>query len=95
MTTIANLPADAIEAFMAEPEAYDLVITDYTLPTGNGLELAEDMHALRPDLPFILTTGNTNFVADADLANAGIRAVFSKPLNSEQLLARIRGLLTA
>lgn len=91
--TIKALPTQALETFVADPDAFDLIITDHLMPQGTGLELAEDIHALRPDLPVILTTGNANNVSRQDLDSAFVQAVFQKPLNSEQLLAKIRGLL--
>ena len=92
--TFASMPTEALETFVADPDAFDLVITDYLMPQGTGLELAEDIRALRPDLPVILTTGNANNLEPNALARAGLAGVFEKPLNSEQLLAKIRGLLT-
>jgi signal transduction histidine kinase/CheY-like chemotaxis protein len=94
-TTVATLSTQALETFVANPNKFDLVIANYLMPQGTGLELAEDIHALRPDLPIILTTGNTNNLDPNELINAGINSVFAKPLNSEQLLAKIRGLLAA
>ncbi len=93
--TIKRLPTEALESIVANPNAFDLVITDHLMPQGTGIELAEDIHALRPDLPVLLTTGNENNITRADLDNAGISAVFQKPLNSDQLLAKIRALLAA
>jgi DNA-binding response OmpR family regulator len=57
------------------------------------LELAEDIHALRPDLPVLLTTGNANNLDRTALDTASLAGIFEKPLNSDQLLAKIRGLL--
>ncbi|MEE4284462.1 MAG: Fis family transcriptional regulator, partial [Pseudomonadales bacterium] len=62
---------------------------------GTGLELAEDIHALRPDLPILLTTGNANNLNKSALTSAELAGIFEKPLNSEQLLAKIRGLLAS
>ena len=92
-TQIAKLPAEALQTFVADPDAFDLVITDHLMPHGTGIELAEDLHVLRPDLPVILTTGNATNVNREDIDRAGILSVFPKPLNSEQLLAKIRSLL--
>ena len=72
-----------------------LVITDHLMPQGTGIELAEDLHALRPELPVLLTTGNATNINRDELDRAGILGVFPKPLNSEQLLAKIRSLLAA
>lgn len=94
-TTFATMPTEALETFVANPDAFDLVITDYLMPQGTGLELAEDIHALRPDLPILLTTGNANNLDAAALSSAEVAGIFEKPLNSEQLLAKIRGLLAS
>ncbi len=94
-TTHAALPTQALETFVANPNGFDLVITDHLMPQGTGLELAEDIHALRPELPVILTTGNPHNIDANDLASAGISSVFEKPLNSEQLVAKIHGLLAS
>ncbi len=92
-TISAAMPTEALETFVANPESFDLVITDHLMPQGTGLELAEDIHALRPDLPVILTTGNANNLDPNALASASLAGIFEKPLNSEQLLAKIRALL--
>ncbi|MEM7077769.1 MAG: 7TM diverse intracellular signaling domain-containing protein [Pseudomonadota bacterium] len=90
---LASQSTDALEQFVKNPENFDLVVTNQQLPQGTGLELASDIHTLRPDLPILLTSGNTNDFATADLNLAGISAVFEKPLNSDQLVAKIRALL--
>ncbi len=92
-TTFASMPTEALETFVANPDAFDLVITDHLMPQGTGLELAEDIHALRPDLPVLLTTGNANNLDRTALDTASLAGIFEKPLNSDQLLAKIRGLL--
>lgn len=92
-TTFASMPTEALETFVANPDAFDLVITDHLMPQSTGLELAEDIHALRPDLPVLLTTGNANNLDKSALDTASLAGIFEKPLNSDQLLAKIRGLL--
>ena len=89
----ATLPTHALEAFMAQPDDYDLIITVQQMPHLTGLEIARDIHALRPEVPIILTSGNPNIFDTAELAIAGIRDVFGKPIEADRLLAKIRGLL--
>ena len=48
---------DALEAFRARPESFDLVITDMTMPHMTGLDLAKEIFAIRPHTPIILCTG--------------------------------------
>ncbi|MEM9622650.1 MAG: 7TM diverse intracellular signaling domain-containing protein [Pseudomonadota bacterium] len=92
-TTHAQMPTEALATFVTDPHGFDLVITDHLMPQGTGLEIAEDIHALRPELPVILTTGNVNNLDANEVTSAGIASVFEKPLNSDQLVAKIHGLL--
>ena len=48
---------EAVDAFSSEPQAYDLVITDQTMPHLTGLDLVARMLEIRPDIPIILCTG--------------------------------------
>jgi DNA-binding response OmpR family regulator len=48
--------SSALEAFRRNPQEFDLVIADYSLPLISGLELARELQRLRPDLPIILAT---------------------------------------
>lgn len=62
-------------------------------PHGTGVELAQDLLGLGPDLSVIITTGSAELINAERVKHSGIRAVFSKPIDSELLLARIRSLL--
>ncbi len=93
-TTVAHLPTEALETFVENPDNFDLVIANYLMPQGTGIELAEDLHEVRPDLPILLTSGNSNNFDPQQLANAGIKGVFEKPLDSDHLVAKVRALLT-
>ena len=76
---------DALEAFRAEPDYFDVVITDQTMPGMTGEELSEQLLQLRPDLPIILCTGFSHTI-NAEKANSlGIRGFLIKPLLSHQL----------
>ncbi|OAI52369.1 hypothetical protein AYO46_05580 [Betaproteobacteria bacterium SCGC AG-212-J23] len=86
-------PREAIEAFAADPHAYDLVITDLAMPGTTGFGLARDLLARRPDLPVILYTGHIDPIAKRELESAGIRALLTKPIEPDQLHALLRSLL--
>ena len=47
----------ALKAFRKNPGKFDLVITDSSMPKLSGLELAQELLRLRPNLPIILATG--------------------------------------
>jgi CheY-like chemotaxis protein len=86
-------PREALEAFSADPQAYDLVITDLAMPGTTGFALAREMLARRPDLPVILYTGHIDPIAQRELESAGIRALLPKPIEPDQLHGLIKTLL--
>ena len=70
----------ALDAFVAEPARWDLVITDQTMPAQTGMEMSRAMLTLRPDVPIILCTGFADMVDDAAAHAVGIRAFVMKPI---------------
>jgi signal transduction histidine kinase len=81
----------ALAAFRADPQRFDLVLTDEVMPDMTGTELAGAMHQLRPDLPIVLMTGHIGHAENDRARPAGIREVIKKPLLSAaiaQCLAR-------
>jgi PAS domain S-box-containing protein len=88
--------ADSLEAlrtFRAEPAKFDLVITDHTMPSMLGAELAERIGDLRPDMPVVLMTGLNQPPNFLDSRYASRRAVFQKPLDFVELSHRMRKFL--
>lgn len=55
--TCVTSPAVALDLFERDPSAFDLVVTDRTMPGMTGEELIARMHAIRPRLPVVLCTG--------------------------------------
>jgi signal transduction histidine kinase/CheY-like chemotaxis protein len=87
--------AAALAAFRADPDRFDLVLTDEIMPAMTGTELASALHEVRPDLPILLMTGHRGLVESRGFGAAGIREVLKKPLLSADLangLARHLGL---
>jgi len=78
-------PTDVIEAVRAAPAEVDLVITDQMMPGMMGTELARQLHAIRPELPIILTTGFTGTLNLVRLQTLGIRKLLLKPVSTESL----------
>jgi CheY-like chemotaxis protein len=79
--TTSNSPREAMVLFQPDPARFDLVITDLAMPEMNGLALARQLHALRPDLPVLLTSGFTSELTPEDLREAGILEVVPKPVS--------------
>ncbi len=88
----------AYELFCEQPERFDLVITDQTMPIMTGTELAQKIHAYRPDLPIILITGlgNTNVGISTnsdDQSSLGILELIHKPIGQAELARIVRRIL--
>ena len=84
MTTVTDAAA-AVEQFLAQPESFDCLVTDLTMPGMLGTEVADRVHRLRPDLPILLVTGYAATLTASAVKALGIRALALKPLNLETL----------
>lgn len=88
-----NDPRTALATFGASPQAFDVVISDLSMPGLSGLELARQVLALRPDIPFVITSGYLpDHEQEAALA-IGVRAFLAKPTRIEELGATLHELL--
>jgi len=71
---------EALEIFKAKPEAFDLVITDMTMPEMTGDRLAREMMAVRPDIAVLLCTGYSARISRESAEAMGIKAFVMKPV---------------
>lgn len=85
---------EALHAFEQQPDQFDLVITDMTMPHLTGTELAKRLLAIRPELPIILCTGQSALIHREKALATGIRDFLSKPVNKHILLNAIHQALT-
>ena len=84
---------EALRLFEANPEHFDLVITDQTMPGMTGLELIEQMRRIKPELPTIVCTGFSSKIDQTNAADLGIQAFILKPLELPTLASKIRASL--
>ena len=84
---------EALEAFRDNPRAFDLVITDQTMPDLTGEVLAQELLRLRPDLPVILCSGYSHTLNEEQERGVGVRAVLMKPVARRDLCLTIQRLL--
>jgi PAS domain S-box-containing protein len=78
-------PLLALSAFQAQPDAYDLVVTDLAMPRMAGTELARQLLLIRPTLPIILVTGYSASLTGESVQAMGIRELVLKPLSRHSL----------
>jgi PAS domain S-box-containing protein len=86
---------EALAVFRDDPNAFDLVISDQTMPEMTGIELAGELLGLRPNLSIILCTGYSNTIDEKKALEAGIKGFCLKPLCRRDLAAKIRDVLDA
>ncbi len=84
---------EALEAFKANPNAFDLVMTDMAMPHIAGDELARELIALKPDIPVIITTGFSERITEIKAKALGIKGFLKKPIIKAQMAALVRRLL--
>ena len=84
---------DAFAAFQKSPKAFDLVITDQTMPKLTGMELANKILKIRPDTPIILSTGFTEISTEQKAKLEGISEFVRKPVVMADLARAIRKVL--
>jgi PAS domain S-box-containing protein len=74
-----NDSAEALAAFESAPQAFDLVLTDLSMPGMSGMDVSRKVLSIRPDIPVLLATGYVR-KEDVDLARSiGVREVIWKP----------------
>lgn len=91
--TIRTSSVEALSLFRAKPKRFDLVITDMTMPQMTGDKLAEELMAIRKNLPIILCTGFSYQITKKEATEAGIKGFLMKPLALRDLANNVRKVL--
>ncbi|MBC8392049.1 MAG: response regulator [Deltaproteobacteria bacterium] len=84
---------EALEVFKAQPDKFDLVITDMTMPNMTGDRLARKLMEIRPDVRIILCTGFSDLIDEDKAKGIGIRAFVMKPIMVREIAEIIRKVL--
>lgn len=93
--TVSNDGNSALAMFERNPQGFDLVVTDQTMPGKTGFEMARTMLGLRPGTPIILCSGYSSALSPERIAKAGIREFMMKPVSLHDLAPVIRNILDA
>lgn len=88
-------PEEAFKIFHDNPDAFDLILTDMTMPRLTGENLAKKVLTIRPDIPIILTTGYSELISPEKARSIGIKDFLMKPLTIDVLSSSIRKNLKA
>jgi len=87
---VSGSSTDALETFQANPDRFDMVITDMTMPNMTGIELSKALLSIRPELPIILCTGFSELITSDKIRKMGIRELMMKPISLRDLVENIR-----
>jgi PAS domain S-box-containing protein len=91
--TAVTRPAEALELFCANPDQFDLVITDMTMPQMTGDRLAKEILKIRYDMPIIICTGFHEKMTEEKSTEIGIKAFLLKPVSIKNLAKSVREVL--
>ena len=91
--TIRTSSVEALELFIEQPDKFDLVITDMTMPNMTGDELAEKLMSIRKDIPVILCTGYSERISQERAHALGIKEFILKPIVMRELAKKVRSAL--
>jgi len=83
----------AWEAVRADPESFDLIITDLTMPNMTGIQLAEKILSLCPEIPIVMCSGFGEQKNIEKAKASGIREYLMKPIIKSELAKTIRRVL--
>ena len=84
---------EALELFRSTPHGFDLVITDMTMPSLLGTELAREMIKIRNDIPVLICTGFSERVDNDTAKSLGIKGYINKPVLMKELTTKVREIL--
>lgn len=88
--TALKTPLEAKNLFEENPQAFDLVLTDFSMPEMNGMELAESLMQTKPGLPVILLTGHSEKLTPEEALKKGFKAYLNKPISGNDLALTVQ-----
>jgi len=91
--TLCADPVVARESIVEDPSAFDLIVTDMTMPDLNGIDLAAACRRAGFTGTMILVTGRAETVSEPLLRSAGINGLLSKPFSQEDVAREVRAAL--
>jgi len=84
---------EALEAFRADSDKFDMVITDMAIPNMSGDKLSVELTKIRPDISILLCTGFSESMTEEKAVSLGIKGYLLKPILKKHLAQKIRNVL--
>lgn len=91
--TVANDSGVALELFKENPDTYDLILTDQTMPGMTGIDLTRELLSIRHDVPVALITGYREEMGEEAARAAGVEIILPKPISRVELGTAIKNIL--
>jgi len=91
LVTAASDGQEALDAFEAAPQDWDLLILDLVMPRLDGVEVVKRIERVRPDLPVLLMSGYSA-VPQASVLGSPRRRFLAKPFRLQELLETLQAL---
>lgn len=83
----------ALALFHRDPDQFDLVITDMTMPRMTGDILAKEIMQVRPEMPIIICTGYSEKLNEKKALSMGAKGFMMKPITIKEMATLIRNIL--
>lgn len=83
-------PREALRQFTKAPQAFTLIISDFTMPAMTGEQFAKEILAIAPQLPVIITSGYNEKLSQTKAEAMGIKGYLPKPFTLERLAETVR-----
>jgi len=84
---------DALKIFKANPDNFDLVITDMTMPDMTGDQLAKELMSIRPDIPIMICTGFSERISKEQAETNKVKGFLMKPVIKSEMAQMVRRVL--
>jgi CheY-like chemotaxis protein len=84
---------EALAIFQNQPDLFDVIITDQTMPGLTGIDLSRKILQIRPRMPIILCTGYSSFIFEEQAKSEGIKEFAEKPMSKGVIATLLRKVL--
>ncbi len=91
--TTSSMPDEALDLIRQQPDLFDLVISDHTMPDMTGLSLIGKIREVNPSMPVILSTGYSEQLDQREVIQTGINQMMRKPVDFRSLAFTVRSVL--